>query len=123
MRSLTAADPMKPAPPVTRSFTRILARSGETLFAVDDRRKSGVLGCQECVAGRTGPFDVELLAKPVQAPFMAGRVAIVHFVGDDRIGLQRAKAMREAGRDQQLLAALGGELRAERAAEARAAQP
>src|SRR5579871_5144526 len=106
---------MKPAPPVTRSFTWVLARLRETLFAVDDGRESGVLRIQERVARRAGPFDAEPLAEPVQAPFMRGRIPIVDLVSDDRIRLQRTKAMRETSGYQKLFAALGCQLGPDRA--------
>src|SRR5580704_1998896 len=94
----TRAEPMNPAPPVTKTVIRLLeqvrliVQPGMFAIAFGNHQRFG----------REGPVDRQGRIVPQQAAVMRRTVEIGYLVEHFRIVFERAIAMREAGRDPQL---------------------
>src|ERR1700692_1367103 len=106
----TTAEPMKPAPPVTRSRLGmgrmpVVKRRGEGSKAAE----TSVLVGQDRRLGLNRPRDVQGRIVPDDAAVQGGLVIIVDLVGDLGLRFEGAIAVSETARDEELLAARGGQ--------------
>src|SRR6516165_7299541 len=86
------AEPMKPAPPVTRTRITCL-RSVEINRYLPQRRKRRVLGGEDRRVGADRPRDSEGRIRPGDAALVLGRIDRVHLVEHRRVRLQGAKTV------------------------------
>src|SRR5512132_3242315 len=108
---------MKPAPPVTK-ILRIIGRSplmcgiavtllgrgiGKAHRCFRQRTPSTILGGQHRALWTYWPGDAERRVVPGDAAVMLGRVVVTRFVEHFGIRLQRAEAVCEAERNEQLI--------------------
>ena len=113
MSSRTTAEPMKPAPPVTRMR---LAHEGHSALDVKGEAKSPdsggslrSLSDRIATAASIGQVDAERRIIP-EEPAVAFRCVIgVDLIGDLGVGLKRAESVSEALRDEELLAPSGSQ--------------
>src|SRR5689334_11449004 len=106
----TTADPIKPAPPVTMTFTRSLLRPCEVTRQVPQARMLLVLVDQNRSLRGDRPADAEVGIVPQQTQIARRIVMRVNFVLHQSVVRQRAKAVRETARHQQLLAVIRRQL-------------
>src|SRR5262249_55205450 len=117
------AEPMKPAPPVTRTRINPFPGSIETNRQVPQQREYGVLGGKDRRVGADRPRDRECRIRPGDAALVRGRVERVDLVKHRRVRLQGAEAVSEAGGHEQLLAGFGGKFDAHVVTVARGGAP
>src|ERR1700730_12025934 len=97
---------MKPAPPVIMNRLFIKVSRAEGRKKILEKRKNRVLFGDRCVNGSDRPRDRQIGIVPTQASVARRRVEAIDFVGDLGILFKRAEAMREAGRHENLFAAV-----------------
>ena len=119
---------MKPAPPVTmtfmaRSIRRTLVLQNMTPAGRDSRGNWAVLVGQHRGGRRDRPGDAEIGIVPQHAAIVRRRVGARHLVEHLGVGLERAEAVREADRHEELRPVLGRNLGGDVAAEGRRAAP
>src|SRR6266436_3089116 len=101
---------MKPAPPVTSTPI------GYSPSSLENGARSSSIGSLRSFSDKiasgaaTGHSIPNFQISPVNPAVMSGRIDLIDLVENDRIGLERAKAMGEAGRNEELLVALTAQL-------------
>src|ERR1019366_6795672 len=107
MRWRTTAEPMKPAPPVTRNRLAITLPSsrkwGNECLEV---REFGVLAGDGHSGGIDRPGDAQAGIVPAQPRIASRRIECIYFVGDLGVRFERAEPVGEPHRHEELLAAI-----------------
>src|SRR5882672_1010059 len=110
-RRRQTAEPMKPAPPVTSTRIGYSPRLFENGGEIGEHRQPAILVGQNRLCRSNRPLNSQFGIGPVDSAVMRGRIDLIDLVKDDRIWLERAKAVGKACWNEELFVTLTAQLR------------